>query len=113
MSHGGGAAELVDRLAAVITVTGGRRGGDAETRVELDHLMPSPDDLGSGRLAGVSRRVSGISTRRPFRASRFGRGIPLTERRAVGCLQRTSRPGSASLLFSAGTSSRAGVGRTS
>jgi hypothetical protein len=61
VSHGGGAEELVDRLAAVITVTGGRRGGDAETRVELDHLMPSPDDLGSGparwRLATSQRHL--------------------------------------------------------
>lgn len=48
MSRGGGAAELVDRIAAVITVTGGRRGGDPETRVQLDHLMPPPDALGSG-----------------------------------------------------------------
>ena len=47
MSRGGGAAELVDRLAAVITVTGGRRAGDPETRIQLDHLMPSPDALGS------------------------------------------------------------------
>ena len=48
MSRGAGAAELVDRLVAVITITGGRRAGDPETRVHLDHLMPSPDDLGSG-----------------------------------------------------------------
>jgi hypothetical protein len=48
VSRGGGAAELVDRLAAVITVTGGRRAGDPETRIQLDHLMPSPDALGSG-----------------------------------------------------------------
>ena len=48
MSQGGGAAELVDRLAAVITVADGRRAGDPETRIGLDHLIPSPDALGSG-----------------------------------------------------------------
>lgn len=48
MNQGGGAAELVDRLATVITVTGGRRGGDPETRVHLDHLIPQPDALASG-----------------------------------------------------------------
>ncbi len=47
MSQGGGAPDLVNRLAAVITVTGGRRGGDPETRVQLDHLMPPPDAPGS------------------------------------------------------------------
>lgn len=44
----GSAAGLVDRLARVTTVTGGRRGGDPETRVQLDHLIPSLDALGSG-----------------------------------------------------------------
>lgn len=48
MSGGGGAADLVNRLAAVITVIGGRRGGDPETRVQLDHLIPQPDAIGSG-----------------------------------------------------------------
>jgi len=43
VSPGGGAAELVDRLATVITVSDGRRAGDPETRVHLDHLIPSPD----------------------------------------------------------------------
>jgi hypothetical protein len=45
---GGGAEKLVARLVTVITVTGGRRGGDPETRVQLDHLMPSPDALDGG-----------------------------------------------------------------
>jgi len=57
----GSAAGLVDRLAAVITVTGGRRGGDPETRVQFDHLIPSPDALGSGparwRLTSSQRRL--------------------------------------------------------
>lgn len=49
MSQGGGVAELVDRLATAITVTGGRRGGDPETRIQLDHLIPEPGALASGR----------------------------------------------------------------
>jgi hypothetical protein len=49
VSQGGGAAELVERLAAAITVTGGRRGGDPETRIQLDHLIPPPGVLASGR----------------------------------------------------------------
>ena len=44
----GSAAELVERLAGVITVTGGRRGSDPETRVQLDHLLPSPQKLDAG-----------------------------------------------------------------
>jgi hypothetical protein len=48
VNHPGGAAELVDRLATAITVTGGRRGGDPETRVHLDHLIPHPDALATG-----------------------------------------------------------------
>lgn len=42
-------------------MTGGRRGGDPETRVQLDHLIPSPDAFGSGparwRLASSRRRL--------------------------------------------------------
>jgi hypothetical protein len=44
----GDVRELVDRLAEVITVTGGRRAGDPETRVHLDHLIPPPGALPSG-----------------------------------------------------------------
>lgn len=57
----GPASELVDRLAGAIRVTGGRRGGDPETRIQLDHLMPSPDGHGAGparwRLASSQRRL--------------------------------------------------------
>jgi hypothetical protein len=41
---------VVERLAEVIAVTGGRRAGDPETRVRLDHLIPSPPDLEVGRV---------------------------------------------------------------
>ena len=51
---------LVDRLARALSVTGGRRDGDPETRVRLDHLMPSRAD-GAGtarwRLATTDRRL--------------------------------------------------------
>jgi hypothetical protein len=57
----GDVGALVDRLAAVITVTGGRRAGDPETRIHLDHLVPSPDALRSGparwRLASTNARL--------------------------------------------------------
>jgi hypothetical protein len=57
----GRASGLIERLAAVITVTGGRRAGDPETRVQLDHLTPAPDALGSGRarwrLVSSQRRL--------------------------------------------------------
>jgi hypothetical protein len=57
----GSATELVDRLAGVITVTGGRRGGDPETRIQLDHLMPSPHGPDARparwRLASSQRRL--------------------------------------------------------
>ena len=39
----GAVDELVERLVGVITITGGRRAGDRQTRVELDHLIPPPD----------------------------------------------------------------------
>jgi hypothetical protein len=49
VSQGGGTTQVVDRLAAAITVTGGRRGGDAETRIHLDHLIPPPGAAASER----------------------------------------------------------------
>lgn len=53
-------ASLVDRLAGALTATGGRRGGDPETRVALDHLLPSLSE-GAGparwRLATTDRRL--------------------------------------------------------
>jgi hypothetical protein len=52
---------VVERLAEVITVVGGRRAGDPETRVHLDHLIPSPSALQSGparwRLASSNARL--------------------------------------------------------
>jgi hypothetical protein len=55
----GSPTPVVDRLAEVVTVTGGRRAGDPETRVHIDHLIPGPADLPTGparwRLA-TSRR---------------------------------------------------------
>ncbi len=55
----GSPTPVVDRLAEVLTVTGGRRAGDPETRVHIDHLIPGPADLPAGparwRLA-TSRR---------------------------------------------------------
>jgi hypothetical protein len=57
----GDARELVDRLSEVVTVTGGRRAGDPETRIHLDHLIPSPTELRSGparfRLASSHARL--------------------------------------------------------
>jgi hypothetical protein len=41
--------EAVARLADVITLTAGRRAGDPETRVHLDHLTPPPTETASGR----------------------------------------------------------------
>jgi hypothetical protein len=80
VSRGGGAAELVDRLAAVITVADGRRAGDPETRIGLDHLIPSPDALGSGparwRLSTSQRCLypSPVS-REPLRAWHAADGV--------------------------------------
>jgi hypothetical protein len=57
----GDAGEIVDRLVEVIAVTGGRRAGDPETRVHVDHLIPSPSELESGsarwRLASGNARL--------------------------------------------------------
>jgi hypothetical protein len=74
------ASGLVERLAAVITVTGGRRAGDPETRVQLDHLIPSPGALGSGparwRLVSSSARLYPPPvSREPLRAWRAADGI--------------------------------------
>jgi hypothetical protein len=51
---------VVERLAEVITVEGGRRAGDPETRVHLDHLIPSPPEIVFGR---VRWRLSSSQTR--------------------------------------------------
>jgi len=48
----GSSSTIVERLTEAITVTGGRRAGDPETRVHLDHLMPSPSGLA---VAGPAR----------------------------------------------------------
>jgi hypothetical protein len=79
VSHGS-ATELVDRLAGAITVTGGRRSGDPETRIQLDHLMPSPDELGSGpahwRLMTSQQRLYPPPvSREPLRAWHAADGV--------------------------------------
>jgi hypothetical protein len=48
----GPSTAIVDRLVEAITVSGGRRAGDPETRVHLDHLMPSPS---GPAIAGPAR----------------------------------------------------------
>lgn len=57
----GDVAELVERLAEVTTISGGRSLGDPETRIHVDHLIPSPKQLGSGparwRLASSNARL--------------------------------------------------------
>jgi hypothetical protein len=53
--------ELVARIADALAVTPGRRAGDPETRIQLDHLIPPPTELGSGaarfRLATTAARL--------------------------------------------------------
>lgn len=53
--------DLIERLERALTVHQGRRGGEPETRIELDHLLPPPDG-GSGaparwRLATTAARL--------------------------------------------------------
>jgi hypothetical protein len=48
----GPSTAIVDRLVEAIAVSGGRRAGDPETRVHLDHLMPSPS---GPAIAGPAR----------------------------------------------------------
>jgi hypothetical protein len=51
---------LIDRFAAALTVSDGRRAGDPETRVRLDHLMPAPGATPSParwRLMTYDRRL--------------------------------------------------------
>ncbi len=53
--------DLIWRLERALTVQRGRRGGEPETRVELDHLLPSPADWGNAsarwRLATTAARL--------------------------------------------------------
>ena len=53
--------DLIDRLERALTVHRGRRDGELETRVELDHLLPSPTDRGKTparwRLATTAARL--------------------------------------------------------
>jgi hypothetical protein len=53
--------DLIERLERAVTVHHGRRGGEPETRVELDHLLPSPASGNSTparwRLATTAARL--------------------------------------------------------
>ena len=53
--------DLIERLERALTVHHGRRGGESETRVELDHLLPSPAGGGNAparwRLATTTARL--------------------------------------------------------
>jgi hypothetical protein len=53
--------DLIERLERALTVNHGRRGGEPETRVELDHLLPSPTGGGNAparwRLATTAARL--------------------------------------------------------
>ncbi len=54
-------ADLVERLERALTVHHGRRGGEPETRIELDHLLPSPTSVSNAparwRLATTTARL--------------------------------------------------------
>lgn len=53
--------DLIRRLESALTVHHGRRRGEHETRIELDHLLPSPDAGGGSaarwRLATTAARL--------------------------------------------------------
>jgi hypothetical protein len=53
--------DLVERLERALTVHHGRRGGEPETRIELDHLLPPPTAGGNAparwRLATTTARL--------------------------------------------------------
>jgi hypothetical protein len=53
--------DLIGRLERALTVHHGRRGGEPETRIELDHLLPSPTGASNAparwRLATTTARL--------------------------------------------------------
>src|SRR5215216_828082 len=51
--------DLVDRLARVLIVGEGRRSGDPETRVSIDHRLPDPGGGGDARRARWRLATSG------------------------------------------------------
>lgn len=52
--------DLIARFAEALTVRHGRRAGDAETRIVLDHLLPSP---GGGSKAPARWRLATTASR--------------------------------------------------
>jgi hypothetical protein len=55
--------ELIKRLAAALVISDARRAGDPQTRVRLDHYMPSTSNLGSAvrwRLYTPRHRLIGV-----------------------------------------------------
>lgn len=44
-----GRGDLIARLTSALVVEAGRRGGDPETRVAIDHLLPDPGGASIGR----------------------------------------------------------------
>jgi hypothetical protein len=47
--------DLIGRLERALTVHHGRRGGEPETRIELDHLLPSPTGASNAPATTTAR----------------------------------------------------------
>ena len=63
--------ELIKRLAAALVISDARRAGDPQTRVRLDHYMPSTSGLGSAvrwRLYTPRHRLIGVLSPEPARS---------------------------------------------
>jgi hypothetical protein len=64
--------DLIKRLAAALVISDARRAGDPQTRVRLDHYMPSTSRLGSvvrWRLYTPRHRLIGVPSPEPARSA--------------------------------------------
>jgi hypothetical protein len=84
--------ELIRRLASALVVSDARRSGDPQTRVRLDHYMPSIGAPGSAvrwRLYTVRHRLIGVPGPEPAR-SEWHRADAAKERRLLAVDVRNS-----------------------
>ncbi len=84
--------ELIKRLAAALVVSDARRSGDPQTRVPLDHYMPSTTGLGSAarwRLYTPRHRLIGVPSPEPARSA-WHRADVIKGRRLVAVDVRNS-----------------------
>src|ERR1700704_2179540 len=86
--------ELIKRLAAALTISDARRSGDPETRVRLDHYLPSVDGPGSAvrwRLYAARHKLIGVPGPEPARSAWHRADAAKGRRLIAGAVRNANR----------------------